>query len=110
MLLHLNAGFINMATAAEQRAEQSARLDRIEQKIDQMSEAIIALARAEEKIITLTDFGKQQGQQILTLINRVDRLEDLVRQNASTVNVINKIFWVVIAAAATGITGMLFMH
>jgi ribosome-binding ATPase YchF (GTP1/OBG family) len=99
-----------MATAAEQRAEQSARLDRIEQKIDQMSEAIIALARAEEKIITLTDFGKQQGQQILTLINRVDRLEDLVRQNASTVNVINKIFWVVIAAAATGITGMLFMH
>jgi len=99
-----------MATANEQRAEQSARLDRIEQKIDQMSEAIIALARAEEKIITLTEFGKQQGEQILTLINRVDRLEDLVRQNASTVNVINKLFWIVIAAAATAITGMLFIQ
>ena len=99
-----------MATANEQRAEQSARLDRIEQKIDQMSEAIIALARAEEKIITLTEFGKQQGEQILTLINRVDRLEDLVRTNAATVNIINKIFWVVIAAAATGITGMLFIQ
>lgn len=99
-----------MATANEQRAEQSARLDRIEQKIDQMSEAIIALARAEEKIITLTEFGKQQGAQILTLINRVDRMEELVRQNASTVNVINKIFWIVIAAAATAITGMLFIQ
>ena len=99
-----------MATANEQRAEQSARLDRIEQKIDQMSEAIIALARAEEKIITLTEFGKQQGEQILTLINRVDRLEGLVRQNASTVNVINKLFWIVIAAAATAITGMLFIQ
>ena len=98
-----------MATAQEQRAEQSLRLDRIESKIDQMSEAIIALARAEEKIVTLTEFGKQQGEQILTLINRVDRLEELVRANASTVNVINKIFWVVIAAAATGITGMLFI-
>ena len=75
-----------------------------------MSEAIIALARAEEKITTLTEFGKQQGEQILTLINRVDRLEDMVRTNAHTVNIINKIFWVVIAAAATGITGMLFMH
>jgi len=75
-----------------------------------MSEAIIALARAEEKIITLTEFGKQQGEQILTLINRVDRLEDLVRQNASTVNIINKIFWIVIAAAATAITGMLFIQ
>ena len=99
-----------MATVQEQRAEQAARLDRIEQKIDQMSEAIIALARAEEKISTLTDFGKQQGEQLLTLINRVDRLENMVRENASTVSIINKIFWVVIAAAATGITGMLFMH
>lgn len=99
-----------MATANEQRAEQSARLDRIEQKIDQMSEAIIALARAEEKIITLTDFGKQQGEQILTLINRVDRLEDLVRENTSTVGIINKLFWIVIAAAATAITGMLFIQ
>lgn len=99
-----------MATAQEQRAEQSMRLGRIESKIDSMSEAIIALARAEEKIVTLTEFGKQQGEQILTLINRVDRLEELVRANASTVNVINKIFWVVIAAAATGITGMLFIN
>jgi len=99
-----------MATAQQQRAEQSLRLDRIESKIDHMSEAIIALARAEEKIVTLTEFGKQQGEQILTLINRVDRLEELVRANASTVNIINKIFWVVIAAAATGITGMLFIN
>ena len=99
-----------MPTANEQRAEQAARLDRIEQKIDQMSEAIIALARAEEKIITLTEFGKQQGEQILTLINRVDKLEELVRQNASTVNIINKLFWIVIAAAATAITGMLFIQ
>mgnify|MGYP000925333100 FL=1 len=99
-----------MATAQEQRADQSARLDRIEQKIDQMSEAIIALARAEEKIITLTEFGKQQGAQILTLINRVDRLEDTVRANGATVLIINKLFWIVIAAAATAITGMLFIQ
>jgi hypothetical protein len=98
-----------MATAAEQRAEQAARLDRIETKIDQMSEAIIALARAEEKIITLTEFGKQQGEQILSLINRVDKLDTLVRDNASTVTIINKLFWIIIAAAATGITGMLFI-
>lgn len=99
-----------MPTAQEQRAEQSLRLDRIEQKIDQMSDAIIALARAEEKIITLTDFGKQQGEQILTLINRVDRLENLVRQNAQTVQVINKLFWIITTAAAAAITGMLFIQ
>jgi len=99
-----------MASAAEQRAEQAARLDRIEEKIDKMSDVIISLARAEERIATMAEFGKQQGEQILTLINRVDRLEILVRDNAQTVNVINRLFWIVIAGAATAITGMLFIQ
>ena len=99
-----------MSTVSEQRAEQAARLDRIEQKIDQMSTAIISLARAEEKIATMAEFGKQQGEQILTLINRVDKLDQVVRENAATVNIINKLFWIVIAAAATAITGMLFIQ
>ena len=99
-----------MTTANQQRQEQAARLDRIEEKIDKMSDAIISLARAEEKIATMAEFGKQQGEQILTLINRVDRLEIAVRDNAATVNVINKLFWIVIATAATAITGMLFIQ
>ena len=98
-----------MASAAEQRLEQAARLDRIEEKIDRMSDVIISLARAEERIATMAEFGKQQGEQILTLINRVDRLEILVRENAQTVNIINKLFWIVIAGAATAITGMFFI-
>ena len=80
---------------------QSDRLDRIEEKIDKMSEAIIALARAEEKIITLTSFSKQQSEQIQSVINRIDRVETLVNSNASTVNVINKIFWEYIVHIST---------
>ena len=98
-----------MTTANEQRAAAAARLDRIEEKIDKLSDAIISLARAEEKIATMAEFGKQQGEQILTLINRVDKLDQVVRENAATVNIINKLFWIVIAAAATAITGMLFI-
>ncbi len=91
------------------RESQSERLDRIEEKIDKMSEAIIALARAEEKIITLTSFSKQQSEQIQSVINRVDKIDEIVRTNSNTVNFINKIFWIVMAAAATVITGMLIL-
>ena len=98
-----------MSTAKEQRSEQAIRLDRIETKLDSMSEAIISLARAEEKIYTLMDIQKQQGAQILAVINRIERLDDMVRENATTVSVINKLFWIVLAAAATAITGMLFI-
>ena len=97
-------------TANEQRTESLERISRIEEKIDRMTDAIIALARAEEKIITLADFAKQQGEQILTLINRVDKIEDLVRVNNSSVIIINKLFWIVMAAAAAGVAGMFFIQ
>jgi hypothetical protein len=97
-------------TANEQRTESLERISRIEEKIDRMTDAIIALARAEEKIITLADFAKQQGEQILTLINRVDKIEDLVRVNNSTVIISNKLFWIVMAAAAAGVAGMFFIQ
>ena len=98
-----------MSTAQDQRNEQSSRLDRIETKLDSMSDAIISLARAEEKISTLMDIQKQQGAQILAVINRIETLDAMVRDNQSTVNVINKIFWIVLTAAAAAIAGMLFI-
>ena len=92
------------------RVSQADRLDRLEEKIDKLSEAIIALARAEEKIITLTLFSKQNSEQIQSVINRVDRIEELVRANSNTVNFINKIFWIIMASTATLITGMLLLQ
>lgn len=89
---------------------QSHRLDRIEEKLDQMAEAIVALARAEEKITTLTDFNKQQSEQIQNLINRIDRVELLVNSNASTVNIINKVFWVIVVGLISAITWEYIAH
>ena len=89
---------------------QSQRLDRIEEKLDQMAQAIIALARAEEKISPLAEFNKQQSEQIQSLINRIDRVEQLVNSNASTVNVINKIFWVIIVGLISAVTWELIIH
>ena len=89
---------------------QSQRLDRIEEKLDQMAQAIIALARAEEKISTLAEFNKQQSEQIQSLINRIDRVEQLVNSNASTVNVINKIFWGIIVGLISAVTWELIIH
>ena len=91
-------------------ADNAARLDRIEEKIDRMSEAIIALARAEEKIMSMEKFLHQQSDQIIDLSKRVNTIEDVVATNTTTVGVINKMFWIVIAGAATAITGMLLMQ
>ena len=89
---------------------QSQRLDRIEEKLDQMAQAIIALARAEEKISTLAEFNKQQASQLQVLINRIDSVEQLVNSNASTVNIINKVFWLIIAGLIAAITWEYIIH
>ena len=86
---------------------QSQRLDRIEEKLDNLADAVIALARAEEKIGTLTAFSKQQSEQIQNLINRIDKVENMVTQNSSTVNIINKVFWVIVVGLISAITWML---
>ena len=91
-------------------AENAARLDRIEEKIDRMSEAIIALARAEEKIEALTRSFNDQNKIITSLAQRIDDVEGIVQDNTSTVNIINKIFWIIISAAAVAVSGMLLIQ
>ena len=89
---------------------QSQRLDRIEEKIDQMGEAIVMLARAEEKIHTLTSFSKQQSEQIQNLINRIDRVDSMVNNNSNTVALINKVFWLVVAGIIAAFTWEMVIH
>ena len=89
---------------------QAQRLDRIEEKIDQMAEAIVALARAEEKIHTLTSFSKQQSEQIQNRINRLDRVENSVTSNSNTVALINKVFWIIVVGLVSAVTWEFIVH
>lgn len=89
---------------------QSDRLDRIENKLDKLSEAIVSLARAEEKIQSMEKFLHQQMDMMLEGQKRLEAVEKSVRDNTTTINVINKLFWIVMAAVAASITGMLVMQ
>lgn len=89
---------------------QSQRLDRIEEKLDNLADAVIALARAEEKIHTLTSFSKQQSEQIQNLINRIDKVENMVTQNSSTIQLVNKLFWVILVGLISATTWEFIIH
>ena len=92
------------------RETQNDRLDRIENKLDKLSEAIVSLARAEEKISQMEKFLHQQMEMLVDGQRILEAVEKNVMSNATTINVINKLFWIVMAAAATTITGMLLMQ
>ena len=90
--------------------DQNDRLDRIENKLDSLSDAIISIARAEEKITMLAKYGETQASQILKSVERLEALEQKVSSNEIVVNVINKLFWIVLTGIVGGVTGMYLMQ
>ena len=75
------------------------RLQRIENKLDDMSEAIVALARMEERMISL--FKRMDTYDALQVRNneRMERLEKVQGVNGQTLRFAERIFWIVISAA-----------
>jgi len=85
------------------------RLDRIEEKLDRLADAIISLARAEEKIEAMSDEHQKQYDRINKLSVKIDEIEKVVLDNQRTVQFMHKLFWVVVVAAAGAITTNIWM-
>ena len=85
--------------------ENNQRLDRIESKIDRLAEAIISLARAEEKLVQLENDKKFLMEKMIKIEERVDRTERKVDENTVTISAINRLFWIVLSGAIATLIG-----
>lgn len=87
---------------------ESARLDRIEEKIDKLADAMVSLARTEEKILSMETQNHNNYVRMNKFSEKLDCIERKVNENAHTVQVINKISWVVGAAVIGAIVKVIF--
>ena len=76
----------------------NSRLDRIENKLDQLTEAMVAMARAEEKIANLQQDQNNMFDRMNKHSSKLDDIEKICNDNHRTICVINKLFWVVTVA------------
>lgn len=74
------------------------RLDRIENKIDKLSDAVISLARAEEKLINLENDRNTMLDKITRIEKKIDNVDLRMTEQETTSRVIIKIFWIVLTA------------
>jgi hypothetical protein len=75
------------------------RLHRIENKLDKLAEAVVSLARMEERMVTLFNRmeryeGRQEG-----LEARIDEVETANIKNGATLRFAERVFWIVATAA-----------
>lgn len=85
------------------------RLDRIEEKLDRLADAMVSIARAEEKIEAMSDEHQKQYERINRLSIKIDEIEKVVLDNQRTVQFMHKLFWVVVVAAAGAIATNIWM-
>ena len=89
-------------------AETQQRLDRIESKIDKLAEAIISLARAEEKLIQLENDKKFLMEKMVKFEERLLQLERNTSETASSLSFISRFFWIGMSAIGATVIGMWF--
>ena len=87
---------------------ESSRLDRIEEKIDKLADAVISIARAEEKLAGLEQLNIEQHRKLQDLDDRLRLVETKVHDVEGAVGVLNKIFWIALTALITGGIAMTF--
>ena len=85
------------------------RLDRIEQKLDKLGEALVAIARFEEKMDAYNEYRQNSWERMNRFSEKLDKIEVTVADNARTINIINKLFWIAIVAAVGAIAAQIWM-
>jgi predicted nucleic acid-binding Zn-ribbon protein len=86
-----------------------ARLDRIEEKIDRLADAMISLARAEEKIVALQVDHDNMRDRMNKLSVKLDEIQQSVDKNAHTVSIINKVVYAAMVAAVGAYVAHMWM-
>tara|TARA_R110002124_G_scaffold207915_2_gene374386 strand:+ start:761 stop:1030 length:270 start_codon:yes stop_codon:yes gene_type:complete len=78
-----------------------ARLERIEKKLDTVSDAIVALARMEERMITLFKRMDTLDAEQSSHSRRIALVEGKVGSNGASLRFAERVFWIVLAAVVT---------
>jgi|TARA_E500000318_G_scaffold17861_1_gene18380 hypothetical protein len=84
-------------------ADQDDRLSRIEEKVDKLSEAVISIARAEEKLIQLGTLTDVLFKKIEDMNGRMMDMERSVAETRAFMNGFNKITWIFISGLLTAV-------
>lgn len=79
--------------------DTNTRLDRIEEKLDRLTDVMVSMASFEEKLSGLKADHDKAFERMNRLSVKIDDIQLKVEDNARTVNLINKIVYAAVVAA-----------
>lgn len=85
------------------------RFDRLEKKIDKLSDAMVSLARTEEKIMAMEADRANLIERVNRHSEKIDQLNDEVKENSRITANITKATWMIVAAVIGVLTKMFIL-
>ena len=82
------------------------RLDRIELKVDRLAEAMVEMARMEERLVTVFKRMESMCGNLKKLDDRLDEIERKALLRGQKIAFAERIFWMV----CTGAVGLAFVY
>jgi archaellum component FlaC len=79
------------------------RLEKIEDKLDKLSEAIISIARIEERVNTVLKHNDRFFTRFEKLEERVEDVEQKANLNTRGFSSIERFFWIIVSAVVAAI-------
>ena len=86
------------------QAQNERRLERVEEKLDKLSEAVISIARIEERVNTVLKHHDRFFNRLDKLEVRVETVENKSLMNTNAIGIAERFIWVVI----TSVVSMMF--
>lgn len=75
------------------------RLTRIEGKLDKLSDAVVSLARMEERMVTLFKRMDNYDEEQKLMWDRIRKLNEISTARGHALRFIERIWWIVLTAA-----------
>jgi septal ring factor EnvC (AmiA/AmiB activator) len=82
------------------------RLTRMEDKLDKLSEAVLAIARMEERMLTVFKRLENVDASIKKMDDRIDEIEKQAISRGQKIAFAERIFWMIL----TGAVGLCFVY
>lgn len=93
----------------EQTSHDQTRMVVMEEKLDKLADAVVSIARAEEKISVLIEDTRDIKTSVDDNTKKIHELELSSSANSADLKTLGKFFWMVAAAAITICAGALSM-
>lgn len=87
--------------------DQEDRLSRIEDKVDKLSDAVISIARAEEKLIQLGTLTDVLFKKLDDMNARMAEMEKTTSETKAFINGFNKLTWIFVSGLLTAFGGII---